>query len=91
MSVYRLDPIPERLSDRAWKASIVTEAVWAGALFPSEARELVAEKTANVAVKLTPEVGSPWLNAALTTCVWHSEKDDVALGTVRTAEGDRVL
>ena len=91
MSVYRLDPIPERLSDRAWKASIVAEAVWAGALFPSEARELVAEKTANVAVKLTPEARSPWLNVELTTCVWHSERDDIALGTVRTVESDRLL
>jgi hypothetical protein len=91
VSVYRLDPIPERLSDRAWKLSVIAEAVWVGALFPSEARELVAEITANVAGASGPEVRSPWLNAELTTCVWHSEKDDVALGAVRTVAEDSLL
>ena len=91
MSVYRLDPNPERLSDQAWKLSIIVEPVWAGALFPSEARELVAEKTANVAASATPALKSPWLNAELTTCTWHSEKDDVPLGTVLTIAENRPL
>lgn len=89
MSVYRLDPIPERLSDQAWKLSVIVEAVWAGALFPSEARELVAEMTANVATPATPALKSPWLNAELTTCTWHSERDDVPLGTVLTVAENR--
>lgn len=91
MSAYRLDPIPERMSDHAWKLSVVDEAVWAGALFPTEARELVAERTFNAAVPATSALKSPWLNAQLTTCVWHSERDDIGLGTVRTVAKDRLL
>jgi hypothetical protein len=88
MSAYRLEPIPTRLSDPAWQGSTISEAVWAGAVYPIEARELVAGRTAD---PLAPASActwerSPWLDAELTTCVWQSRMDDVPLGTVRTID-----
>ena len=86
VSVFRLEPIPTKLSDPAWQHSTISEAIWAGAIYPIEAREMVAQRTISIeAIQTSPRMNSPWLDAELTTCVWVSHKDDVPLGSMQVA------
>lgn len=66
MQVYRLSPL--RPDDEAWKFSLEKGQVWACALTPSDARDLVAAKSGYFKLA-EPGAGSPWKDATITSCV----------------------
>lgn len=94
MGVYRLDPNPLNLDHPSWQASSIKEAVWAGAESPNAARELVARLTMQLvqpATKFAPKILSPWLDSAITSCVWYPEMSHTPDGTVMTVVGNRPI
>ena len=87
MKVYRLDPIAP--GDPSWQYSIEKDSVWTCAATPNDARKLVAEKAeADVAGATT--LKSPWLNAAVTSCVLEPTMSHIRAGTVVRADGSLV-
>ncbi|MGO8800394.1 MAG: hypothetical protein ACLQE9_03170 [Roseiarcus sp.] len=87
MNVYRLDPIEP--GDPSWRNSIEKDSVWAGAATPGEARRLVADKT-RPDTREAAGLKSPWLDEALTSCVWQPSMTLIRGGTVVRADGSQV-
>lgn len=88
MNVYRLDPIDS--NDASWQLSTVRKTVWAAALTPDAARQLVASTTLRfrrLPSGHPPKPISPWLNEKVTTCVWDTARNDLGDGDVVTADG----
>lgn len=87
MGVYRLDPInPDHPS---WRHSEEKETVWACAPTPQEARDLVAAKTGFAGYDPRGDA-SPWLDAAVTSCVCESTPIDLRAGDVVREDGSLV-
>lgn len=86
MNIYRLDPIdPDHPS---WQNSTEQEGDWAGALMPSDARDLVADKT-RVGVQGVG-AASPWQDVRVTSCVLEPSVTHILPGTVVRGDGSLV-
>jgi hypothetical protein len=87
MNIYRLDPVgPEHPS---WSNSTENETVWACAPTARDARDLVAKKTASGVQGVTGS-RSPWLDEAITSCVWEPSMTHIRAETVVRADGSTV-
>ncbi len=87
MNIYRLDPIDP--GDPSWRNSIEKDSVWAGAATPSDARQLVADKT-RPDTREAAGLKSPWQDEALTSCVREPSLTHIRAGTVVRADGSQV-
>jgi len=87
MNVYRLDPIDP--GHPSWRHSMEKDTVWAGAPTAQDARNFVAAKT-KLAAPGAAGFESPWLDAAVTSCVWEPSMTHISAGTVVRADGSIV-
>jgi hypothetical protein len=87
MPVYRLAAVIA--DDPSWKYSIEKAHVWAGALSPADAREIVAVKTGFYRLA-EPGAVSPWKNARVTSCTEEPTMDYPAQGDVIREDGSAV-
>jgi len=87
MKVYRLSPL--NADDPSWKYSVEKSHVWACALTPSAARELVAARTGFFKLA-EPGAVSPWRNEQVTNCVEEPTMSYPDAGEVIREDGSRV-
>jgi hypothetical protein len=87
MNVYRLSP--EVSDDASWKYSVEKGRVWACALTPGDARDLVAAKTGFFKLA-EPGAVSPWKNERVTSCVAEPTMSYPDPGQVVREDGSRV-
>jgi hypothetical protein len=83
MTAYRLTPIPNTFGDPRWERSSTTQTIWVDAATPDEAREIAANATGQYA----PLLPSPWLSAAMATCVPDVPDFDLPSGMAVGADG----
>ena len=87
MKVYRLAPLlPD---DPSWKYSVEKAHVWACALTPADARDLVAVKT-GFARLAEPDAVSPWKDERVTSCVEEPTMSYPSPGHVIREDGSAV-
>lgn len=87
MKVYRLTP--KDADDFSWKYSVEKSHVWAGALSPADARDLVAAKTGFFKLA-EPGAVSPWKDERITNCVEEPTMNYPGPGEVIREDGSRV-
>jgi hypothetical protein len=87
MTVFRLSPLDA--DDPSWKYSVEKSHVWAGALTPAAARDLVAAKTGFFKLMEQGAV-SPWKDERVTSCVEEPTMNYPDAGEVIREDGSRV-
>ncbi|HVO33360.1 MAG TPA: hypothetical protein VMU17_05535 [Elusimicrobiota bacterium] len=87
MKVYRLSP--EDTNNPNWKYSIEKSHVWAGALSPADARDLVAARTGFFKLAVSGAV-SPWKDERVTSCVEEPTMNYPSPGEVSREDGSSV-
>ena len=87
MKVFRLSPIDG--NDPSWKYSVEKAHVWACALTPADARDLVAARTGFFKLA-EPGAVSPWKNERATSCVEEPSMTYPDPGEVIREDGSRV-
>jgi hypothetical protein len=87
MKVFRLWPV--LTDDPLWKYSVEKTHLWAGALTPGDARDLVAVKSGFY--KLADAgAASPWKDARVTGCAEEPTMDYPSAGEVIREDGSTV-
>jgi len=87
MKVYRLSPLlPD---DPSWAFSVEKSPVWACALSPTDARDLVAAKTGFFRLA-KPGAVSPWKDERVTACAEDPTMSYPDPGEVIREDGSRV-
>lgn len=87
MKVFRLSPI--EVADPSWKYSVEKSHVWACALTPADARDLVAARTGFFKLE-EPGAVSPWMNERVTSCVEEPTMSYPSPGDVIREDGSKV-
>lgn len=87
MKVFRLSPLVA--DDPSWKYSVEKSHVWACALTPADARELVASRTGFFKLA-EPGAVSPWRDARVVSCVEEPTMNYPDAGEVIREDGSRV-
>jgi hypothetical protein len=87
MKVFRLAPV--LTDDPSWKYSIEKTHVWAGALTPADARDLVAVKSGFYKLA-TPGAVSPWKDERVTSCTEEPTMSYPGAGEVIREDGSSV-
>src|SRR5262245_9763152 len=90
MRVFRLDPLPAKLTDRKWGSTFIRTKCWVRAEDEDQARSLVAQWTqkATVAADRRP-LAPPWDDPDLVSCQADASVD-VREGVIVTSEGTRI-
>lgn len=87
MKVYRLSPVVA--DDPSWKFSVEKSPLWACALTPADARQLVAAKTGFFRLA-EPDAVSPWRDERVTACAEEPTMNYPGPGEVIREDGSRV-
>lgn len=88
MKVFRLSPID--VDHSSWKYSVEQSQVWACALTPADARDLVAARTGFFKLA-EPGAVSPWKDERVTSCVEEPTMSYPSPGQVIREDGSKVV
>jgi hypothetical protein len=91
MNIYRLDQIKH--NDSSLELSTVKECILVGAESANAARDLAALNTMQcktISPGYSPKRRSPWLDDAVTRCVWDTSRTDLQMGDAVTSAGQRL-